>query len=456
MPAHSCVLSAISPHVSSALSSTPAPPAGQSRLLDFQALGACTLLHIVRLLYSGEMAGEGEKEKQAAISAAAKLGIHGLVEVKNSDDKKRNEVGGGQHTEVGVQTEQLMLEQNGGRHAGWRREVRDGSTYLWKDTVTNVEREMWTQTEELQVDAARSAASFETIDMATLQGVVQTDTHLAPPQIPYVPVSLIYPQQQEQTPQPSSAPAASAYDATAAGHTSVAVIAPPYTQVPSASHSALCATDPHSWWTVPQGAGVDVIAGEELGGEQLELFHDNIPGFINYFLNPEKEELPSRGRARRRRGAGVGAARRAGTGERRARRPRARTGGRGRGGLMQTVDVQDVGVSKLQKLYLQRWGTRSSVTGQGGGAAGRKLFLKTREFLKPTRSYQRRRKNDIAWEFSQSADSKAGGAQFGWGSTMPQFKQVRVTSDRRTVVVFQNKEKRQISQRSIILRYLTC
>uniref|UniRef100_A0A096MCK8 BTB domain-containing protein n=2 Tax=Poecilia TaxID=8080 RepID=A0A096MCK8_POEFO len=79
VPAHSCILSAISPHISSALSSSPAPPSGQSRLLEFQALGACTLLHIIRLLYSGEMAGEGENEKQEAIYAAAKLGISGLV-----------------------------------------------------------------------------------------------------------------------------------------------------------------------------------------------------------------------------------------------------------------------------------------------------------------------------------------------------------------------------------------
>ncbi|KAG7230352.1 hypothetical protein INR49_024456 [Caranx melampygus] len=371
---------------------------GQSRLLDFRALGACTLLHMVRLLYSGEMAGEGEKEKEAAISAAAKLGIHGLVEVKKSDDKKQNEVGGGQHTEVGVQTEPLMLEQNGGR-----------------------------RTEELQVDTApptHSAATFETIDITSLQGVVQTDTHLPPPQIPYVPVSLIYPPQEDQTPQPSSAPAASMHNAT----TSVAVIAPPYTpvpptQIPSSSHTALCATDPHNWWTGPQGAGVDVVEGEEWEGEQLELFQGNIPGFINYFLNPEKEEHSRRARPRRRRGAGVGAARRAGTGERRARRPRARTGGRGRGRLMQTVDVQDVGVSKVQKLFLQRWGRRSSMTGQGGGAAGRKLFLKTREFLKPTRSYQRRRKGNMAWEFSQSGDSKGGGAQCGGGSTSQQIKQ---------------------------------
>ncbi|XP_056237962.1 uncharacterized protein LOC130173074 [Seriola aureovittata] len=429
VPAHSCVLSAISPHVSSALSSTPAPPAGQSHLLEFRALGACTLLHMVRLLYSGEMAGEGETEKQEAISAAAKLGIHGLVEVKKSDHKSRNEGGGGQLTEVGVQTEPLMLEQNEGRRGKWRREVRDGSTFLWKDTLSDGEKDMWTQTEELEVNTApptHSAASFETTDLTALQGLGQTDSHFVPPQIPYVPISLVYPPEQNQTPQPSSFPAASMQDTTTAAHTSVTVLAPPYTPVlpsilPFSTETALCDAGPHSWWTGPQGAARDVVEGEEWEGKQLEQFQGNIPGFINYFLNADKEEGPRRGRPRRRRGAGVGDARRAGTGERRARRPRARTAGRGRGRLMQTVDVQDVGVSRLQKLFLQRSGMRTSRTGQGGGAAGRKLYLRAREHLKPTRRYQRRGRCGKEWEVSQSGDILP--YSVGGGGDTQQFKQ---------------------------------
>ncbi|KAM9513354.1 uncharacterized protein ACWYII_046783 isoform 3-T5 [Salvelinus alpinus] len=43
VPAHSCILFTLSPQLSCALSTSPAPPSGQSHLLDFQAFGACTL-----------------------------------------------------------------------------------------------------------------------------------------------------------------------------------------------------------------------------------------------------------------------------------------------------------------------------------------------------------------------------------------------------------------------------
>ncbi|XP_051276904.1 uncharacterized protein LOC127375108 [Dicentrarchus labrax] len=414
VPAHSCILSAISPDISSALSSTPPPPAGQSRLLEFRALGARTLLRMVRLLYSGEMAGEGEEEKQEAISAAARLGIHGLVEVTRRDSKRRHEEEG-QHAEVGVQTEPLMQEENEGRRGRWRREVRDGNTFLWKETLSDGERDTWTQTEELEADTApppHPAASYETIDIAALQSLGQTHPNLLPPQIPYVPISLVYPLDENQTHQPSSALVAPLYTSASPSH------------LPFPSQATPSAADPPSCWAGPQRA-----AAEECEDEQLEQFQGNIPGYINYFLNPNKEEDSRRGRPRRRQGAGVGGARRAGTGERRARRPPAKAGGRGRGGLTQRVDVQEVGVSRLQKLFLQRGGMRASRTGQGGGAAGRKLYLRTRELLKQTKSCQRRRGRSKVWEFSLSGDvppfyqEGAGNKQRGRRSTAPQFNQ---------------------------------
>ncbi|TDH07601.1 hypothetical protein EPR50_G00107790 [Perca flavescens] len=431
VPAHSCVLSAVSPHISSALSSAPPPPAGQSRLLEFRALGACTLLHMVRLLYCGEMAGEGENEKQEAISAAAKLGIHGLVEVTKRDRKSRKEEGEGCHTEVGVQTEPLISEENEGSR--WRREVRDGSTFLWKETLSDGEKETWTQTEEQQVNTgppSHPAASFETIDIAALQSFGMTDSHLFPPEIPYIPISLVYPPDENQTHQPLSAFVDSIQESTAAEHTSVPVVAPPHAFVPPplfpfTSQATSCGAASQSWWAAPKGASRNVAAAEDLEDEQLEQFQGNIPGYISYFLKPDKEEGSRRGRARSRRGAGVGGARRAGTGERRARRPRGRTGGRGRGGLTQTVDVQEVGVSRLQKLFLHRWGLRASMPGQGGGAAGRKLYLKTRELLKPAKG---RRGRGKVLEFSQSGDVPAygeggGNTQREGRSTTQQFNQ---------------------------------
>ncbi|XP_026186757.1 uncharacterized protein LOC113144748 [Mastacembelus armatus] len=416
VPAHSCILSAISPHISSTLSSLPVPPAGQSRLLDFRALGACTLLHMVRLLYSGEMAGEGEKEKQEAISAAARLGIHGLVEVKKRGHKSENEEGGGQHTEVGVQTEPLMSREAEPKRSRWRRDIRDGSTVLWKEILSESQKDMWTQTEELQVNTAPSthpAASFETIEVTALQGLGDTNSHFVTPQIPCVPLSIVYTSDQNHTSQPSSAPAASVQDSIAAGHTSVDVAQPYAPNPPSLlcfpNQLASCAVDPQGWWANPQGEARDVTEGEEWD-ERFEVFQGNIPGFISYFLNPDKEQGSRRGRARRRRRAGVGGVRRAGTSERRARRPRARTGGRGRGGLTQMVDVQDVGV-------------------RGGGAVGRKLYLETREFLKPAKKTGGRGK---VWELSDIGDvlphTEGGGrnTQRGRKKTVQQFNQESV------------------------------
>ncbi|XP_034398680.1 uncharacterized protein LOC117737112 [Cyclopterus lumpus] len=257
---------------------------------------------------------EGEKEKQEAISAAAKLGIHGLVEVTKRDCEGRNEEDW--RTEVGVQTEPLRPQEKEGRLGSWRsKEMTDGSTVVWKEMLSDGKKDTWPQTEQLQVNSGppppRPAASFETIDMTALQGLEQTDSHPVPPQIPYIHLSLIYPPDENTIRQPS----------------------------------------------------------------------------------------------------GVGGARRAGMGERRARRPRERRGGRASRGLTQTVDVEDAGVSKLQKLFLQRWGP--SRAGQGGGSVGRKLYLKTRELLKSTKSGQRRRGRGKVWDFSQSGDvlpdSKGGG-----------------------------------------------
>ncbi|XP_043982306.1 uncharacterized protein LOC122836646 isoform X2 [Gambusia affinis] len=397
VPAHSCILSAISPHISSALSSSPAPPSGQSRLLEFQALGACTLLHIIRLLYSGEMAGEGENEKQEAIYAAAKLGISGLVEVT----KSRGRFGGGteQYTEVGVQTEPQRTEEQEGRLVRWRREVRDGSTYLWKDTeVSGGGRDMWTQTEEQLVDSCPpvpSVVPYETIDMSVLQSLRQTDSHQL--------VTLIYPPEENQTLQYASAPPGCLQESNMPGSTSVAIVTPQYAPLPAplphfSTQTAPCVADSQSCWADPNP--------EEWEGERLEQFEGNIVGFINHFLNPEKRKSPCRGRAGRR-PRGATATKR---GQQRTRRPRRTAGGRGRSTFTQMVDVQEIGVGKLQKLFLHRWRVRTPRAGQGGGTVGRRLHQKTREELEPAKKKPRRRGNVFEEDQSQEAQQGGGGA----------------------------------------------
>lgn len=348
------------------------------------------------------MVGEGESERQEAISAAAELGIHGLVEVPRSCRR-------GQQVEAGVQTEPSPPRERGGR-GGWRREVRDGCTLLWRDAASGGKRDTWTQTEEKHVNVApppEPSTSFETIDMTSFQSLAQTPhSSLLPEQIPYIPLSVFYTPEEHQTHQLSSAPGHFLQESTVSGHRSASVLAAPPTLLPPLPPLLPLPPLPPLSPLSPlpsQEAPKDVAPAEQWDSSQLEEFQGNIPGYINYFLNaPQKVDLKKksrRGRPRGRRRAAGGGARTAGAPERGTCIPRG--GRRGRGGLTQTVDVQDVGVSKLHKLFLQRWSTRPSRTGQGGGAVGRKLCLKSREVLKSARS---RRAEGKMWTFCPSRD----------------------------------------------------
>lgn len=380
VPAHSCILSAISPHISSALSSTPSPPPGQSRLLEFQSLGACTLLRVVRLMYSGEMVGEGEKEKQEAISAAAKLGIHGLVEVTTGNGENSPWV------EVGVQTEPLSEKE--WREGKWVREVRDGSTILWKERLPGGVKDTWTQTEQLQVNTTAPESSFETIDLACLQNLRHADSTVILPQIPLIPISLLYPPNENQNPQPFFAPMNSLQEPPTAGPSSAVMDLPPSLASLFSQETASSVTTQSSW-TASQ-----VAARNKLDHSSFEQFQGNILGYTGNFVNQRKQSRRGRPRGRRRE-SGARGAQTAGRGERRPRRPSAGTVGRGRGGFTVTLDVQDVGLSAVQKAFLQRWSTRSSRAGQGGGAVGRKLYLKTREVPMFTKSRRKGREKVI-------------------------------------------------------------
>lgn len=325
-------------------------------------------------MYSGEMVGEGEKEKQAAISAAARLGIHGLVEVTT---------GNGPLVEVGVQTEPLReREQKEGK---WVRAVKDGITTLWKERLPGGVKDTWTQTEQLQVNTTAPELPFETIDVACLQNLRQADYSVIPPQIPLVPISLLYPPNENQIPPPSFAPMDSLQESSAAGPFSVVMDVPPSFSSLFSQESGSAAT-PHA-----SGPASQVAAGNEWNDSGFEQFQGNISGYISNFLMPEKQQKKShRGRPRgRRRNPRARGAPRANAGERRPRRPSGRTPGRGRGGFTVTLDLQEVGLGTLQKLFLQRWSARSSRAGQGGGAVGRKLCLKTREVLKLAKTRRR-------------------------------------------------------------------
>ncbi|XP_057706474.1 uncharacterized protein LOC130924133 isoform X3 [Corythoichthys intestinalis] len=302
VPAHSCVISAISPKLSAALSSSPTRQASYNHLVEFGTIGDSSLLHMVRLLYSGEMTGEGEHEKQEALSAAAKMGILGLVEV--TPRVWQGTVG----TEVGVQTDPVELREK---------------------------------------------------DVACLrQEVIDSSTNLA------------------QNPQTSS--------------TAGQVVTPSI------------AENSQNYFSSSSQAEFGVLEDEREVDEQLEQFRENIPGFINHFLNINPKEGAHGGQVKGKpRGAG-GARQRKRSGTR-ARRPRAC---RGKGGWMQKVDTQEVGVSKQHKSLLHRCGNATTMrTGQGGGTTGRKLYLKTRHALDFPWTRHKGRGRPKKWDFSFSGKS---------------------------------------------------
>ncbi|XP_055765147.1 uncharacterized protein LOC129841063 [Salvelinus fontinalis] len=106
VPAHSCVLAALSPYLSKALSNQSSPlPAGQRWPLKLQAVKAQTLLKLVDLLYSGELEGEGTMEQEEVMAAACKLGIGRLVEGWKDRGREGEEERRCSLRDVGVQTE---------------------------------------------------------------------------------------------------------------------------------------------------------------------------------------------------------------------------------------------------------------------------------------------------------------------------------------------------------------
>ncbi|XP_061786232.2 uncharacterized protein [Nerophis lumbriciformis] len=323
VPAHSCVLSAISPELSTALSASPTPPAGQDHVVDFGTLGASTLLHLVTLLYSGEMAGEGESEKRRAVSAAAKMGIQDLVAVT-------------QRAEAGVQTDPVAEDKV--TYVGWTGEVMDGSTVLWNETNGG----KYVQTGGLQISSCPPVPTYETIDMSQLE-------------------SLRHP--------PDNNP----HSQGGFGHT------PDIAPQSLPSQDTLWPAHTHAFFS-------GVLEGEIAGDEQFGQYRDNIPGFISHFLNSDRREAA---RAKRKaRGAGATV----------QRRPR--------GGWMQKVDVQTVVASKQHRSLLHRCGTAAAVrTGRGGGATGRKLYLKTRRILDSFWRSQRRRGRGLWKGFSPGGES---------------------------------------------------
>ncbi|KAJ8247733.1 hypothetical protein GJAV_G00249670 [Gymnothorax javanicus] len=93
VPAHSCVLAALSPALAQVLCSGPAPPHGQRRLLELQGVRAEPLLRLVGFLYSGQLQGQRPAEREELTLAAVHLGIEGLLGECGGEEGERRAEG---------------------------------------------------------------------------------------------------------------------------------------------------------------------------------------------------------------------------------------------------------------------------------------------------------------------------------------------------------------------------
>ncbi|XP_077102569.1 uncharacterized protein LOC143753761 isoform X2 [Siphateles boraxobius] len=111
VPAHGCLLAALSPIFSRILSTSPAPHAGQNRLLSLEAVGSHALLKLVGFLYSGEMEIESRSEHEEVMAAAHRLGLRNLFEKKRVWVDRGVVDVGSCWKETGVRTEDRVKSQ---------------------------------------------------------------------------------------------------------------------------------------------------------------------------------------------------------------------------------------------------------------------------------------------------------------------------------------------------------
>lgn len=344
MPVHSCVLSAFSPWLCGALSSMPSPRNGQRRLIEVQAMEACTLLSLVTLLYSGQL----NEDKEDVLSAACKLGIDIPQQVSKRLATERN-----------TQTE-CMKEVT---EREFQTEAVPSGCENPKETIESVNligTSSWRTDQGLCTYTDGSD-----ITLATLQNIQGNPENMPSFQVMDVgPGSAMYPTASGPAclPQVYVCPPSASYQ-------QPPTPLPPH---PYSSHSTN--VEPLAREGQPALGGVS--EGEECVLEAFARFENNIPGFISYFLDTniaqgagqrEQSQRGMRGDVKT-----EGRVRRAGA----------------RGGF--ALKGEGLRICKRQQ-NMNRCGrvARSAWMGQGGGRVGR--MLDTRQMFKNQEKLKRRR-----------------------------------------------------------------
>ncbi|RXN26853.1 BTB POZ domain-containing 18 [Labeo rohita] len=247
VPVHSCVLSAFSPWLCGALSAMPSTRNGQRRLIEVQAVEACTLLNLVSLLYSGQL----NEDKEEVLSAACKLGIDIPQQVAKRPSTEQN-----------TQTECM-------------KEVADGECQT--ETVLPECQKTIESVNLIGTSSWRTEQGFCTytdgsdITLATVQTVQGNPDNMPLPSfqvMDVVPESAMYPTANGPAclPQVYVCPPTSSYQQ-------------PPTPLPPHPYPS------RSTNVEGQPALGGISEGEECVVEAFSQFENNIPGFINYFLD---------------------------------------------------------------------------------------------------------------------------------------------------------------------------
>ncbi|KAL7886194.1 hypothetical protein AOLI_G00064890 [Acnodon oligacanthus] len=374
VPVHSCVLSAFSPWLCGALSSMPAPVAGQRRLIELQRVNACTLLSLVSLLYSGQIDGN----RQDVLSAAELLGIdlpQEHSEETHGGRKRRREEQQEQNNPQGALGQKDESLEKSGRA---KEKIRDSGTQTEHERETQMDRTCSDHQQNFYVidHAECSSVSQEQGPHTSATATVILQGARMPPDetssscdvLPLAPETGVY----HIVSEPECVSQVCLYPPEPSYH----LPSIPVAHHPPASNNTYLEIGPmqsgEGW--VSEG-GHDVVEG-------FEQFEGNIPGFISFFLDPAHSQSTGRGEKGRPRWG------REFRGERPARKPRVRSGGEGTG----RGRGRGRGRGGRRQSHSERWGwaPRLAWRGQGGGRVGRKLDTRP-TWKQPVRLTRRRR-----------------------------------------------------------------
>ncbi|KAG1962532.1 uncharacterized protein LOC120460801 isoform X1 [Pimephales promelas] len=335
VPVHSCVLSAFSPKLCGTLSAMPSPLNGQRRLIEVQAVEACTLLSLVSLLYSGQF----KEDKEEVLLAACKLGIN----IPQREAKRLA-------TEKNTQTE-------------WMKEVAERECQT--ESVPTLPSEYRNHKETIATVIGPSSCISDQglctytdgsdITLATLNNGQGNPENIPSFQVmDVVPETPMYPSVSGPAclPQVFVCPPAASYQQPPT----------PLPTHPHLSHST-CVEQLANQDRVTLGS---ILEGDECVLEAFAQFENNIPGFINHFLDTnsmqavgQREQsqrgtrgyIKTEGRARRERRAGL-------------------SEGFALKGEVLNICKREQNMNRFGRVPTSAW------MGQGGGRVGRKLNLR--------------------------------------------------------------------------------